>query len=147
MRIGRIWDFIMRRKTQIFVPFFLLVVIMASVIGSFMPHFLAGRRNVIDQNESEIIYNNSLILSISSSTGSTAYSLEFQDNFQSASIAIYPEKLPGEAYIRIFDENKVLIKGEYTTIKEPVEPNEDALGADTSASTSKPTSQIGRAHV
>ncbi len=140
MRIGRIWDFIMRRKTQIFVPFFLLVVIMASVIGSFMPHFLAGRRNVIDQNESEIIYNNSLILSISSSTGSTAYSLEFQDNFQSASIAIYPEKLPGEAYIRIFDENKVLIKGEYTTIKEPVEPNEDALGADTSASTSKPTS-------
>ena len=66
MRIGRIWDFIMRRKTQILCLFFLLVVIMTSVIGSFMPHFLAGRRNVIDQNESEIIYNNSLILSISS---------------------------------------------------------------------------------
>lgn len=140
MKIGRIWDFIMRRKTQVFVPFFLLVVILTSIIGSFMPHFLAGRRNVIDQNESEIIYNNSLIVSISSSTGSTAYSLEFQDNFQSASIAIYPEKLPGEAYIRIFDEDGVLVKGEYTTIKEPVEPNEDALGANTSASTSKPTS-------
>ncbi len=140
MRIGRIWDFIMRRKTQIFVPFFLLVVIMVSVIGSFMPHFLAGRRNVIDQNESAIIYNNSLILSISSSTGSTAYSLEFQDNFQSASIAIYPEKLPGEAYIRIFDEDGVLVKGEYTTIKEPAEVDQNTPSTDTDALASRSNS-------
>lgn len=140
MRIGRIWDFIMRRKTQVFVPFFLLAVILTSVIGSFMPHFLAGRRNVVDQNASEIIYNNSLILSISSSTGSTAYSLEFQDNFQSASIAIYPKNLSSEAYIRIFDENNVLVKGEYTTIKDPAESSDNVPDAETDAFVSESNS-------
>lgn len=119
MKLGRVWDYVMRRKRWFVI--LLAALISGSIIGGklWSTHggfFLASSPS--DSIETPV-YNNSLILKIASSAASApSYQLTFTNNFRHATAKISDSPLENEAYVRIFDASGKLVRGEYTQIRE-----------------------------
>ncbi len=119
MKLGRVWDYVMRRKRWFAI--LLMALVSVSIIGGrlWSTHgglFLASNPSGVVETP---VYDNSLILKIASSAANApSYQLTFTNNFRHATAKISDSPLENEAYVRIFDASGKLVRGEYTQIRE-----------------------------
>lgn len=126
MKLGRVWDYVMRRKLMLFGAMILLGF--GGVLGVRLCANLLKSDTNHAQNQVEstvATYNNNLILKILNKSGAPSYTLSFGKNFQQATVAVSAEPLATEAFVRIFDTNGKLVAGEYTTMRDPAQTEDD----------------------
>lgn len=124
MKLGQIWDYVMRRKTQFLVLAAVLFLGIAGLNRLIVKSQPSNNLNNLESLTSET-YNNSLVLKIAADGAKApSYQLTFKDNYTKATVRITEETLQNEAYVRIFDPSGNLLRGEYTAIEdvEPVTP-------------------------
>lgn len=119
MKLGEIWDYLMRRKLL------LLLVLGVSFLGGILccrlmtteQHQTFKAQN-IDYFGSELIrFDNGLVMQILGQDDIPSYQLELSDNFTHATVTVATSSLTSEAYVRIFDLHGNLLAGEYTEIR------------------------------
>lgn len=126
MKLGRVWDYVMRRKLMLFGAIILLSF--GSALGVRLCANLLKNDMNYAQNQVEsavATYNNNLILRILNKSGAPSYTLSFGKNFQQATVTTSAEPLATEAFVRIFDANGRLVAGEYTTMRDPAQTEDD----------------------
>lgn len=124
MKLGQIWDYVMRRKARFLMLAAVLFLGIAGLSRLFIKNQPSNNLNNLESLTSET-YNNSLVLKIATNgTKTPSYQLTFRDNYTKATVRVTEEALQNEAYIRIFDPSGNLLRGEYTAIEdvEPVTP-------------------------
>lgn len=126
MKIGGIWDYLMRRKAL----FGLLLAVLA--LSSFLGAKIIAAHRPISSQAQEIgvgpmpVYNNALILRIPNQAGQAAYELKFDADFKQAKVSVAAVDLEASAYVRILNANGQLVAGEYTTVQENASAATDA---------------------
>lgn len=134
MKLGRVWDYVMRRKGW-FLPMLVVLVLGGLAGGRYLAPVLQASRVDAPRASEPVVppvassYNNSLVLKIADSTQpAPSYQLTFTEGFTRATVKIDDSPLKSEAYVRIFDAQGKLVQGEYTTMREqsatPTEPTE-----------------------
>lgn len=118
MKVGEIWDELMRRKALLGL---LLVVL---VLGGFLGAKIIAAHHTVASQAQEIgvgpapVYNNSLVLRIPNAAGQVAYELKFENSFKQASVTVKDVALETSAYVRILNAAGQVVAGEYTTAKD-----------------------------
>lgn len=124
MKLGQIWDFVMRRKAQFLMLAAALFLGIAGLSRLIVKNQPSNNLNNLESLTSET-YNNSLALKIAADGAKIpSYQLTFRDNYTKVTVRVTEEALQNEAYVRIFDPSGNLLRGEYTAIEdvEPVTP-------------------------
>lgn len=124
MKLGQIWDYVMRRKAQFLMLAAAIFLAVAGVSRIIAKSQANDNLKNLESLTSET-YNNSLVLKIAADGAKTpSYQLTFTDNYTKAMVRVTEVALQSEAYVRIFDSSGNLLRGEYTAIEdvEPVTP-------------------------
>ncbi len=151
MKLGQIWDYVMRRKGRFLSVSLVFVLAGGLVFNSLLKPTV--EKLMIDSVTQKEDYNNSLILKIGDVPGVDGLRMSFQDNFQRATIETWPVELEAEAYVKILDE-KGGIRASWTTEARGVVDNwpedkteetdkaEEAEKTDTETEESKETEEL-----
>lgn len=127
MKVGEIWDYLMRRKALLG-----LLLVMLAFGGFLGARIIAAHRPTTNQAQ-EIgvgpapVYNNSLILRIPNRAGQIAYELKFENGFKQAKVMVAAVDLETSAYVRILNANGQLMAGEYTAMQDLTSAAGDAV--------------------